>query len=485
MEQVLRRTPPPDNVKSYDQNQNMLFPPNIRELIEEDHLCLVINDVVDQLDLGCLYNKVSNRGRPLYHPAMMLKVIFYAYAVGIFSSRKIAKAMKDQVPFIFLSAWQKPDFRTISDFRKNNLNELRLLFVQIVGICERLGMISIGHIAIDGTKIKANASDANTYDKKRIEREIKKIFDAADNQDLKEDQIHGPENSGDELPESIKRQSERLKKLEQIKLDLESSNKTKINATDPDAQFMKTRNGIKTAYNAQAAAEEKTQVVVACDVTNQANDVNQLKPMLDQAQENTAGEIEKVSADAGYSTGEVIHELSNQKVDAYIPDKDYQATAHGKKKNPFIKAEFAYDEERDLYVCPEGCELPFSHLQKRDNKDPLRVYQGDECVICAFFGTCTKNHKGRTITRNPHEEDLEQMRSKLDSQQGKAIYSKRKEIIEPVFGQIKHNIGFTGFMLRGLEKVKGEFSLICSAFNLKKISKRLSERGKSIAESMV
>jgi transposase len=235
LEEVLRKTPAPDNLKPYNQAQNMLFPPNVRDLLDDDHLCLVINDVVNALDLGCLYKKVSSRGRPLYHPAMMLKILFYAYAVGIFSSRKIAKALCEQIPFIFLAAWQKPDFRTISDFRKNNLNALRKLFTQIVAICEKLGMVSVGHIAIDGTKIKANASDANTYDTKRIEREIQKMLEAADRQDAKEDQTFGPENSGDELPESIQKPAERLEKLKQIQIELENSGKEKINATDPDA----------------------------------------------------------------------------------------------------------------------------------------------------------------------------------------------------------------------------------------------------------
>jgi len=171
--------PEPTNVRPYNQNQMDLFPPNVRSLIADDHLCLVVNDVVTALDLSCLYIKVSPEGNRPYHPAMMVKVLFYAYARGIFSSRKIAEALKENIGFIFLAAWQKPDFRTISDFRKNNLNELGLLFAQIVLLCSELGMVKLGHVSIDGTKIKANASDAKTYDDRRIEREIAHAFGVA------------------------------------------------------------------------------------------------------------------------------------------------------------------------------------------------------------------------------------------------------------------------------------------------------------------
>mgnify|MGYP001816268091 FL=1 len=166
------KVPAPTNIRPYDQRQMDLFPPSVRSLIADDDLCMVVNDVVNELDLSCLYIKVSSEGNRPYHPAMMVKILFYAYAKGIFSSRKIAEAMKQNIGFIYLAAWQKPDFRTISDFRKNNLKELGLLFAQIVLLCSALGMVKLGHVSIDGTKIKANASDAKTYDNRRIEREI-------------------------------------------------------------------------------------------------------------------------------------------------------------------------------------------------------------------------------------------------------------------------------------------------------------------------
>ena len=169
-EEFVLKISEPRNLRPYNQDQMALFPPSVQSLIASDDLCMVINDVVKMLDLSCLYKKVSTEGNPAYHPAMMLKIYFYAYAKGIFSSRKIAQALKENIAFIFLAAWQKPDFRTINDFRKNNLKELDILFCQIVLLCKQLGMVKLGHVAMDGTKIKANASDANTYDRDRIEK---------------------------------------------------------------------------------------------------------------------------------------------------------------------------------------------------------------------------------------------------------------------------------------------------------------------------
>jgi len=463
------RYPEPKNVKAYSQHQMQMFPPSVRSLIEDDHLCLVVDDVVKVLDLSCLYRKVSSEGNPAYHPAMMLKILFYSYATGIFSSRKIAKAMRENIAFIYLGAWQQPDFRTISDFRKNNLSELKELFVQIVMLCKHMGMIKLGHVSIDGTKVKANASDAKTYDNKRFEKEIQRLLEQAAAVDHSEDQHYGVDQSGDELPASIRNQNQRVSKLKQLQQKLAESEKEKINTTDTDAVFMKTTNGIKTSYNGQAAVDQEHQVIIAADVTNQPADVEQLIPMIDQAEQNTSDDIQACSADSGYSSGENLKALEDRPVEPYIPDRDYQAQARGKKQGPFHKNEFVYDQQRDLYICPQGEELVFSHLQKRDGKQPLLIYQGKSCQRCEFFGQCTTNDNGRTLSRHPYEEQLKQMRNKLDSDQGKAVYGARKHIVEPVFGQIKSAMGFTSFLLRGLEKVKAEFSLVAIAHNLRKI----------------
>jgi len=181
----------PKNVRPYRQKQSLLFPPNLQDFIEDNDLCMVIDDVVNSLDLSCLYRKVSTEGNMAYHPKMMLKVLFYAYASGIFSSRNIAKALGENVAFIFLAAWQRPNFRTINSFRKNNLEEIRNLFGQIICLCQELKMVKLGHISIDGSKFKANAADRRSYDQKRVDKEVKHLLDKADEVDREEDDLYG------------------------------------------------------------------------------------------------------------------------------------------------------------------------------------------------------------------------------------------------------------------------------------------------------
>jgi transposase len=287
------------NVKNYNQDQNLLFPLHLKDFLPDDHQAMIINDIVETLDLSCLYRKVSSEGNPAYHPKMMLKILIYAYANGIFSSRKIQAAVQESVAFIFLAAWQKPDFRTISDFRKDNLAEFRTLFGLVVDMCRGLGIVSLGHIAIDGSKFKANASDKRTYDKKRINKAINKLLKQADQIDCREDQVFGPDNAGDQLPEKIRRQKDRLEKLHQIKEQLNHSENNNINATDPDAVFMKTSDGIKTSYNGQVAAEQSHNIILAADVSNEPSDTEQLVPMVDQTQKRI-GPLDKLSADSGY-----------------------------------------------------------------------------------------------------------------------------------------------------------------------------------------
>jgi hypothetical protein len=229
-----------------------------------------------------------------------------------------------------------------------------MLFAQVAMMCKQLGMVKLGHVCIDGTKIKANASDAKTYDIRRIDREIKRLLDEAEAADQQEDLLYGADKAGDEIPEDIRDQSKRIARLKELKKQLEQRQKEKINKTDPDAVFMKTRNGVKTAYNAQVAADQEHQVIVAADVTNEASDVDQLLPMVDQAEENTSQKLNQLSADSGYSSGENIKALEQRNVDAYIPDREYQAQQRGKQVDVFHKDNFVYDEDRDLYICPEG-----------------------------------------------------------------------------------------------------------------------------------
>jgi len=470
------------NVYPYCQNQQLMFPPSIKDKLPDDHDAVIINDIIEGLELDRLYRKIPLEGRPSYHPLMMIKVLIYAYIVGVFSSMKISRALYESIPFIYLAGWQTPDFRTISDFRKNNLEEFKSLFKQVVDICKGLGMVKLGHVAIDGTKIKASAADERTYDEKKIEREIERLINEAKAADEKEDALYGATASGTDIPADIRKREDRIKKLRQLKEKLAESGKDKINATDSDASFMKGRSGIKTSFNAQTAVDEQCNIIIANDVVTEACDVGQLENMVDQAIENTGKPMDSLSADAGYSSGENLKSLEDRHIDAYIPDGDYQASLRKGKDaqdNPFHKEKFTYNEQDDTYTCPAGKQLHFSYCQKRKGKKPLRLYQCSACEGCPHREQCTRNRKGRTIARLPHENKLKAMREKLDSPQGKAIYAKRQKVVEPVFGIIKNVMGFRAFSLRGLQKVRGEFNIVSIAYNIKKITSFLRSQGKS------
>jgi transposase len=460
------KVPEPKNIRPYDQRQNLLFPPNLHDFIKDNDLCQVINDVVDSLDLSCLYRNVSGEGRKPYHPKMMLKVLFYAYANRTFSSRAIAKALGENVAFIYLAGWQRPDFRTINSFRKNNAQALSDLFAQIVVLCRELNMVKLGHISIDGSKFKANAADGNSYDQQRIEKQIRNILDQADQIDRDEDELYGPDKTGDEIPDEIADSKKRIEKLKEIQRRLKNQGRKKVNATDPDAAFMKTRSGIKTCYNAQACVDEDSQVIVAAGVTDQPNDDQQLIPMIDQAEANTGGEPGIVTADSGYGNASNLKKLESYELDAYIPDDTYQSRRRGKPVSAFDKDNFVYDPQKDVFICPEGCVLTFWYC-----KGDYRIYRYAQCKQCVHFGQCTKSNRGRSIWRRDVDDRIKAMRAKLDSEAGKAIYAKRKHIVEPVFGQIKASMGFTGFLLRGLAKVNLEFTLVAIAHNLRKITR--------------
>jgi transposase len=480
------------NVRNYNSKDKLLFPAAIGDYLSEGHLAWAIDDVVESLDLSCLYKKVSSVGNPSYHPKMMLKILFYGYATSNFSSRRIAKGTETDVAFIFLSGMQKPDFRTISDFRKNHAEELPGLFVQIVSLCKKLGLVGLGHISIDSTVIKASANRDRTYDRERfileeqaLQEKIKELLAAAQKVDDEEDRIFGPGLRGDELPENVRSRKKRLEKLQKAKRELEQESLKEINLTDPNATFQREKGKVfRPGYRAEVVVDEKEQIIVACDVINKANDEQELLPSIEQTVNNLP-EISSqdsrviVTADSGYSAMESLKKLEEKPyIDAYIPDTKYQAKQDGKtvdEDSPFHKKHFNYNPDKNVYICPNQKELIYRRASIDTAGRRYSVYACDHCQGCPYFGTCTNCSRGRAISVYDNREQIYKMRQKLDSAEGKRIYSKRKIIIEPVFGNIKHNLRFREFLLRDLKKVKAEFALIAIVHNIQKIAKFLKK----------
>jgi transposase len=429
--------------RPYCPDQMFLLPPSLRDWLPENHLVYFVSDVVDQLDLSAIesvYEK-DDRGQPPYHPRMMTKILVYAYCVGIFSSRKIQKRLVEDVAFRVLAAGNEPDFRTISDFRKIHLGALQGLFEQVLRLALTAGAIKLGRVALDGSKIKANASKHKAMSYKRMKEEeqnlraeVRQLLKQAKAADDEEDARYGKNKSGDELPEELSRRETRLQRIREAKQALEKrareeaeqakknqegetksgaeekavpEDKAQYNFTDPESRIMKGADGFVQAYNSQIVVEEACQLIVAQAVTQEANDKRQTIPMVDAIEEQAEQTPEQLLADSGYCSDENLKILEDKPVDVYIATGRQK---HGKKSGP----------------CKRG-----------------RLPQG--------------------ATR------VDKMTRKLQKKAGSAVYAARKAIVEPVFGQIKQARGFRQFLMRGIKKVRGEWALVCATHNILKM----------------
>jgi transposase len=419
--------------RSYEPDQLLLLPPSLADWIPEDHLARFVSDVVDSLDLTGIEDTYDEeRGYPPYHPRMMVKVLLYGYCTGVYSSRKIARQLEDSVACRFLAAGNQPDFRTLSDFRKRHGAALAGLFEQGLRLCRKAGLVQLGRVAIDGTKVKANASKhkAMSYGRMQeketaLRQEVAELLRRAEQADRDEDQRYGAEHRGGALPAELARRESRLQKIAEAKAALEAEArararaegkdpdqtppppKTQRNFTDPESKIQKTSDGFIQGYNAQVAVDAEAQIIVAQHVTPAAPDVQQLPVVVEAIIAALRRHPKQVLADAGYWSEANVALLERKKMATYI------ATKRQKHSAP-------------LGPAPRG--RPPKDLTVRDRME----------------------RKLRTVT-------------------GRAIYACRKKIVEPVFGQIKHARGFRQFLRRGLRNVGEEWALLCTAHNLLKL----------------
>jgi transposase len=469
--------------KPYLFGQAELLPASLDEWIPADDLVRTVSDIVDEIDLSNLIARYSERGEEAYHPRMMVKILFYGVATGVFSSRELQRKIQFDICFRWLCGISdRPDFRTISDFRKNNLDVLPELFRDIVEVACRLGYVSLGHVSVDGSKIKANASKHKAMSRERMKQELVRI-EKEIGQALEAAQV-GDESHRDtspliELPEvqagNLVHRRERIKaalaELEERKPDdgSEACKKDQISFTDSDSRIMNTKNqGVIQGYNPQIAVDADNGFIVGVRMSNSSNDQQQFDAVLDSIQDNTGKTPQRVTADAGYFSAANIESCKFRGVDGYIA-----ASREGKQAgNSFDKQNFTYDSQADVYVCPAGKVLALKQTQHAKDADkPTKwVYECQECPECPFQKECAHAKSGlRTITRTEADPVREAMRTKVQSDEGKAIYRQRKMIVEPVWGEVKQVQGFREFHLRGEEKVRGEFLLVAIGHNLRKL----------------
>lgn len=430
----------PTTFRPYLPEQSLLLPPSPRDWLPEGHLAFFVSDTVDSLDLSAFYRPYEGDGRrnQPFDPSMMVKVLLYAYSTGTFSSRRIARKIEEDVAYRVLAAENFPAHRTICEFRQQHLSSFGELFVQVVRIARETGLVKLGALAVDGSKVKANASKhkAMSYgrmlqEEKRLREEIAELTRRAEAADAAEDAELGPNVRGDELPVELQRREQRLEKIREAKARLEARQaeedrakgrkddddrksprggrrfqrdfgvpheKAQDNFTDPESRIMKTSSGFDQCYNGQIAVDEDSQLIVATSLTNNASDNAELLPLLDTVKTDLKASPKEVLADAGYRSEATFQALEKRKIEGYIS------------------------------LGREGKESPPAGPQPASQR----------------------------------------MAKKLATAAGKKRYARRKAIVEPVLGWIKNILGFRRFSLRGQENTRGEWSLVCLAVDLKR-----------------
>ena len=450
-------------------DQPLFLPPTVQDFVAKGHIARFVLDLVrEELDLAAITGTYgSERGQPGYHPVMMVALLLYAYTQGIYASRRIAKACRERVDFMSIVGLDAPDFRTISDFRKRHLKALSGLFVQILQLCAQAGLVKLGHVALDGTKVKANASKHKAMSYERMEKraaeleaEVARWLAAAAAADAEDDKKYGSDKTGEEMPDWIADKKRRAEKIRQAKAELEAEaraaaearakaeaqaeekrkeegrkkpgppaappstepdGKAQKNFTDPESRIMKSKDGFVQAYNAQAAVDAQAQIIVAQYVTQSAVDSGQLVALTDAIEANLGARPAQLSADAGYCSDPNLRALEAREIDAYIATGRARDAVAGKSKA--------------AGAATAECADPMPSAERIG--PPTRV---------------------------------EAMREKIKAGGHESPYRLRKQLPEPVFGQIKQARGFRQFLLRGIAKVAGEWGIVCTAHNLLKLA---------------
>jgi len=462
-----------EKFKPINNDQLFLLPPSIEDFVPADHLARVIKEVVETIDVRSIESKYSYLGQKSYHPHLLLKLLFYGYSTGIRSGRKIALACESDTAFMYLANMYRPDFRTINDFRKNNIEFIQIAFVHIVQLCKALGMCKAGLLIIDSTKLKANASADKSKTREqyeqwleRIESDVKGMLQEAEQTDSNEDEQYG-NNRGDELPEEL-RSKQKLKDKIQQALQSIKKDKERINLTDNEAKFMKGNGTIDIHYSCQTAITEDG-IIISAYTTNQCSDRTQTVQVAAKAESISGQTYTDILADSGYASYDNYEEFEKQNKNIYIPDQQMNMEAE-KAQNPYHRTHFVYNEEKDCFICPENKILPFysTSFHKR-MKAQTNVYMCKDCPTCEKQSLCTKG-KYRQICIEQREWMRKKIRERLNSVAGKLKYLIRMRI-ESVFGNIKHNLNYVHLYLQGMQKTTAEWQLICIGHNLKKIHK--------------
>ena len=441
--------------RAWDVDQGWLLPASLHQFVPPGHLAHFVRDTVrEALDLSAITGVyTSEQGQPPYHPGMLVALLLYGYSRGIYSSRQLARACEERVDMMAVTGLNKPDFRTISTFRRRHLVALRGLFVQVLRLCQKAGLVKLGHVAVDGTKLRANASRHKAMSYKRmaeqersLEAEVKAWLDQAQAADAAEDAQHGADHRGDETPAWMADKQRRLERIRAAKAQLEAEaragadsgdadgpgpssgmlergarkslpadeeqsapppDRAQRNFTDGDSRIMPSGGGFIAGYNGQIAVDAAHQIIIAEQLSTNPADFAALIPLVDQAHANLGRKLREVSGDTGFATEANLAAMAERGIRAYLT--------------------------------------------------PGRIRHGE-----------TDPTAGRVLKRKPL---MQAMADKIRRAGRRSRYRLRKQTAEPVFGQIKQPRGFRQFLLRGLNQVRGEWAMICTAHNILKLHK--------------
>ena len=472
-------------------DQRVLFPTNIFDLLPEEHDCYIYEEIFKQLDTRSVENTYCVKGQNAYHPRLIVGILIYSYSQGIFSSRQIEKRCHEDIGFMYISRKNCPNFRVLSDFRKDNHEFFKECFKQSVLIAMGIGMASLGHVSLDGSKFKADTSKHKAMSYGRLKKkeqelteEIKDLLKKAAECDREEDAEYC-NKSGYEIPEELKFKESRLAKIKAAKEALEKrehglnpdaaviEDKKQISFADKEACIMGKKGDFRYSYNGQISVDKDSQIIVGQHLTQSANDKQEVTEALQEIKETTGKNPDIMSLDNGYMSGSNLDSLSKTDIDVYM------ATGKGEKKDfssldesnrDIKKSDFTYDTDKDCFICP-ACNILKLRSKSGSEKKVYQAHSND-CNNCIYRNRCCKSKKGepRIVTTDDKEYLRQEMVDKMEHESSKEIYKERKTIVEPVFGQIKKNLGFKEFSIRGFIKTSGEFSLVCAVHNIKKIA---------------
>jgi transposase len=481
-----------------DYNQRFLLPPSLEDWVSSDHPARFIRMFVDSLilkDLG-FQERESEEGRPNYSNELLLKIWLYGYFHKTRSSRELERVCRNEMPLIWLSGMNYPDHNTLWRFFRKNRTSIKQVFKQTVHLAIRNDMIGFVLQAVDGTKVLADISKQKSFHKRDINRLLsaldklleERLSEIEDREQQESDhpEFRLPEDLQDRkklkklIDEGLKdfslKEKVNLKsKLEYHLADLESEETNHLNITDRECRMMINNGRKEFGYNAQGVIDAKNQVVIGSKVSCEGVDHHHLTEMIDEAEENTDKKIKETVADAGYFSGEELKKAEDNRHSVLVNILPTVGKHPKDKTGTFSKDKFRYDRTNDQYICPTGKALVFQKIADKRQRYKVRVYRCKDFQDCPHRDDCSKEKGGRKIERSPYDDAIKRQRIKQELQANKDLLSKRKMIVEPVFGWIKHNLGFRRWSYRGLESVNAQWNLMCATINLKKLYKRWQE----------